>query len=271
MITPREAGFSFGGKHCEEYGCLWMPDEEMQIAPEYERSEYEMPGVRGTLLVEDGQSYDVLRAEPMEISGRLVFREEPKTHMEAMRRLRDVRTWLSGRKRLSWDAEPDVFYMAQIDEGMTYSYKDWFGGELEITWKIQPVAYSASPLIYAGQISYANVTTYDAWLPAGTPETGLPIMWRLKLMPSHIWQSCVLYNADGSAQPLPALVSTTAGLTVFSELPALSGDGSSRQVLRHPIDMIDHDGTPCVHLLIAPYSESPTGTVDWELFGRRRW
>ena len=46
MITPREAGFSFGGKHCEEYGCLWMPDEEIQIAPEYERSEYEMPGVR---------------------------------------------------------------------------------------------------------------------------------------------------------------------------------------------------------------------------------
>lgn len=269
MITPRESGFSFGGKRCEEFGCLWMPDDEMQVAPEYERNEYELPGVRGTLLVGEGESYDALKAETMEISGRLVFKDEPRTHMEAMRRLRAVRTWLSGRKRLIWDAEPDVYYMAQIDEAMTYTYKNWFGGELEITWKIMPVAYSTAPLIYTGQISYANVTTYEAWLPAGTPDTGLPIQWRLTLDPSSVWESCVLYNADGSTQPIA--ISRREAITVYSELPALSDDGTSTRVLRRPIELVDHEGVPCVHLAFTFYSESPTGTIDWEIWGRRRY
>lgn len=269
MITTRESGFTYDGKHCEEFGCLWMPDEEIQVAPEYERNEYELPGTAGTLLLDEGETWGALRTEAMEISGRLVFRDEPKTHLEAMRRLRAIRTWLSGRKRLTWDAEPDVYYMAQIDDEMVYSYKNWFGGELEITWRIQPVAYSTAPLIWSGEITYANVTSYEAWLPAGNPDTGLPIMWRLTLNPSSVWESCVLYDAAGDTQAIS--LSTRQAVTLYSELPRLSGDGTAAAVLRKPIELVDHEGVPCVHLGFTFYSESPTGTIGWELWGRRRW
>lgn len=105
-----ESGFSFNGKHCRDFGCMWNEDDGRVIVPETLRSEYEIAGRSGTVLL-PGETRRCFN-----YSGVLTMMQEPASEQEAQTRLRTLAAWLSaGRCKLAMDYEPSRYYWAQLD------------------------------------------------------------------------------------------------------------------------------------------------------------
>ena len=135
----RETGFSFGGEHCyAHYGLMYAEkDAGHQTWGAVRRNEYEIAGQSGTVLF-DGAEQGVLT-----FSGTLYPHDEPRTQADAQRIIRRAQKWLlSGRKKLIFDYEPEYYYLAQLSKASQWSLKNWFGGELGITFEAQPYAYA---------------------------------------------------------------------------------------------------------------------------------
>lgn len=142
----RETGFTFNGIHSRrDMGLLYAEKDGHRMAPTIDRNTYEISGVSGTLLL-DGE-----RWRPFTFEGTLYPAEERKTQTEAQRLLRAVVEWLTvpGRKRLAFDYEPDKFYLAEVDGELSWSLKNWFGGEIAVKFRAQPFAYSLVPDVVA--------------------------------------------------------------------------------------------------------------------------
>lgn len=135
-----ESGFTFGGRHCRrDMGCWWIEKDGHPISPEIQRNEYEIAGVSGTILME-GET-----RKELTFAGTLVMVNEPKTQTEAQAQLRTLLSWLDcGRQQLIFDYEPERYYLAQVDKSTTWSLKNWFGGELSVTFTAQPYAYAVA-------------------------------------------------------------------------------------------------------------------------------
>lgn len=135
-----ESGFTFNGRHCRrDMGCWWIEKDGHQISPEVQRNEYEIAGVSGSILM-DGAT-----RKGLTFSGTLVMAQEPETQTEAQEKLRALMAWLDcGRQRLIMDYEPGRYYLAQVDKSTTWSLKNWFGGELSVTFTAQPFAYAVA-------------------------------------------------------------------------------------------------------------------------------
>lgn len=136
----RESGFTFGGKHCYlDYGCLYAEKDGHPLTAQVKRNEYAISGQSGTVLL-PGDHRETLTFE-----GKLYPAAEAPTQMEAQARLREIARWLgSGRQRLIFDYEPQVYYMAQVDEETRWSLERWFGGELVVKFIAQPNAYNVT-------------------------------------------------------------------------------------------------------------------------------
>lgn len=132
-----ESGFSFNGKHCRDFGCMWNEDDGRVIVPETLRSEYEIAGRSGTVLL-PGETRRCFN-----YSGVLTMAQEPKNEQEAQKQLRTLAAWLSaGRCKLVMDYELGRYYWAQLDGRQTWTAKDWFAGQLKVKFLCQPWAYA---------------------------------------------------------------------------------------------------------------------------------
>ena len=132
-----ESGFSFNGKHCRDFGCMWNEDDGRVIVPETLRSEYEIAGRSGTVLL-PGETRRCFN-----YSGMLTMAQEPKNEQEAQKQLRTLAAWLSaGRCKLVMDYELGRYYWAQLDGRQTWTAKDWFAGQLKVKFLCQPWAYA---------------------------------------------------------------------------------------------------------------------------------
>lgn len=132
-----ESGFSFNGKHCRDFGCMWNEDDGRVIVPETLRGEYEIAGRSGTVLL-PGETRRCFN-----YSGVLTMMQEPASEQEAQTRLRTLAAWLSaGRCKLAMDYEPSRYYWAQLDGRQTWTAKEWFAGQLKVKFLCQPWAYA---------------------------------------------------------------------------------------------------------------------------------
>ena len=137
----RETGFAFNGIH--SYGQMGFYYSESGAAhtawPQVTRSEYEIAGRSGTVLMPGEQ------LKTLTFSGALYPRQEPKSQADAQRMIRRAQEWLlAGRCPLVFDYEPEVYYLAQLSRAAQWSLKNWFGGELSISFDAQPYAYAAA-------------------------------------------------------------------------------------------------------------------------------
>lgn len=159
-----ESGFSFNGKHCRDFGCMWSEDDGRVIVPETLRSEYEIAGRSGTALL-PGETRRCFN-----YSGVLTMMQEPASEQEAQTRLRALAAWLSaGRCKLVTDYEPSRYYWAQLDGRQTWTTKDWFAGQLKVKFLCQPWAYAVKETTQAITGLSSESITLNAVLITGQP------------------------------------------------------------------------------------------------------
>lgn len=137
-MNPSESGFTFAGKHClRDFGCVWGEKDGRKFAPPTSRNSYQIAGVSGTLLLPG------YTREATEYGGTLYLVREPRTMHEAAQRMREIAAWLcAGRDRLILDAEPERYYLAQVDDALQWSLAGWFGGQIAVNFVVQPYAYN---------------------------------------------------------------------------------------------------------------------------------
>ena len=143
----KETGFTFNGEHSyNNYGLIYSEkDAGHAIIPQIRRNEYQIAGQSGSVLFA-GEEYQV-----MSFSGTLYPHEEYETQADAQQLIRRVQAWLTaGRCPLIFDYEPTRYYMAQLSKQSAWSLKNWFGGEIGITFEAQPFAYDVMESEWTG-------------------------------------------------------------------------------------------------------------------------
>lgn len=159
-----ESGFSFNGKHCRDFGCMWNEDDGRVIVPETLRGEYEIAGRSGTVLL-PGETRRCFN-----YSGVLTMMQEPASEQEAQTRLRTLAAWLSaGRCKLAMDYEPSRYYWAQLDGRQTWTAKEWFAGQLKVKFLCQPWAYAVEETTQAVAGVSSESTILGINLATGQP------------------------------------------------------------------------------------------------------
>lgn len=173
-----ETGFTFNGKHSyRDMGCLWVEDGH-EIIPSFDYNELEIARRDGTMVLASGT-----RREKMKHSGTLYLLNEPRSQAEAQQMIRRISTWLGcGQQQLIYDYEPDKYYLAMIAGGSTWSIEHWFGGEIPVTFELQPLAYNtqetrvtASETKATLDIPFTMHTGVDAPLSISITNTGKAI------------------------------------------------------------------------------------------------
>ena len=161
----RETGFSFNGIHSrEDMGLQYVEKDGHPFLPETERNAYDIAGSSGSVLFE-GETL-----KPITFTGSLFPLRERANQAEAQALLRRVAAWLgAGRRRLIFDYEPEIYYMAEVDAGSKWSLKSWFGGEISLRFEAQPYAYSVTParaVLDTADTEDSAVLTLDTGFPA---------------------------------------------------------------------------------------------------------
>lgn len=160
----RETGFTFDGYHCmNDFGMMYSEGSGHPAIPNIRRNEYEIAGMSGTVLF-NGEV-----RQPLVFSGTLYPHRERKRQAENQVLLRQVQTWLTaGRKKLVFDYEPDKYYMAQLTKASQWSLKNWFGGELGISFQAEPFAYAVDETVWIREFTGTEATlTFNM-------QTGVP-------------------------------------------------------------------------------------------------
>ncbi len=137
-MNLNEINFSFGGLHClRDFGMIYVEKSGHPIRGKAVRNEYGIAGVSETVLL-PGET-----RKPMDFKGSLFFINDPPSQAEAQARLRRIAAWLgNGRQQLIFDYEPDVYYLAQVNDEQKWDYGDWIDGGLTIALTAQPYAYN---------------------------------------------------------------------------------------------------------------------------------
>ena len=136
----RETGFTFRGKHSyRDMGLIYAEKDGHPNTPKVRWNTYEAAGVDGTLIF-PGETRGT-----MSFDGTLYPVRERPTQAEAQQLLREVSAWLSGgRGQLIFDYEPDKYYVAELGKESKWSLKNWFGGEISVSFTAQPWARSVN-------------------------------------------------------------------------------------------------------------------------------
>lgn len=167
----RETGFTFLGRHSyDDMGLLYAEKDGHPNTPRVRWNTYEVAGADGTLLF-PGETRGTMAFE-----GTLYPVRERPTQAEAQQLLREVSAWLSGgRGQLIFDYEPDKYYLAELGKESKWSLKNWFGGEISVSFTAQPWARSVT----ADEVT-AAVTGTSASLRL-TAHTGAPCPIRIQV------------------------------------------------------------------------------------------
>lgn len=262
-MNPNEINFTFAGKHClRDFGCVWVERDGRPFAPAITRNSYEIAGTDGTALL-PGET----RSE-MEISGTLVLVQEPRNQHEAQQRMREIARWLmDGRKQLIYDYEPERYYLAQVDDELTWSLGGWFGGEIGVTFKMQPCAYN----LHADKASAR--TTGNAVKLGLTVRTQRPAP--LEVIIKNTGGAPITgaaITAQGKRAVFEAMsLAADQSLTVTMEPPigAVFSTGESALPFAHAFDHITLDrGAQTVDVALTYGSGTPGATVTASARGR---
>lgn len=216
----KETGFSFNGKHSrDDFGLIYAEREGHNIIPGIVRNEYEIAGISGTILL-PGET-----RKPLIFDGTLYPARERATQAEAQQLLRQVAAWLTaGRCPLIFDYEPDLFYLAELTDASKWSLRNWFGGELPITFTAQPFAYSTHITTVTKNATGSSVTlSLDV-------DTGQPAPLKLTVKNTGAAQiTGVQISANGDIPVMMSGMALTAGqtLTIDMEPPIGAMIGNS--------------------------------------------
>ena len=216
MVLLSETGFTFDGRHSRrDLGLIYAEKDGHIAIPEIKRNSYSIAGMSGTLLLA-GEAW-----QPFNLEGTLYPAIEPATQADAQDLLRSVSAWLTaGRKRLIFDYEPGIFYMAELSAASKWSLKNWFGGELQIRWTAQPFAYNVEE-----DTATLDVTSGGNKSLTLRAYTGVPAP--LKLTIKNTGSAPITRVSCGGITLEGMSISANQTLTIDSEPPAGAKIGSS--------------------------------------------
>lgn len=137
--------FSFRGRHCEEMGVAFIASQYPFI-PAQVIPTVTIPGRHGTLRY-PGRTY-----KPRYLKGTLYLLDTigdtgPISTAEMLQRMSAVAAWLCGRDgrgQLVLDAQPDRYYVAEIEQEALLKDDDWANGSAQIAFCCQPFAMAAT-------------------------------------------------------------------------------------------------------------------------------
>lgn len=216
-----ESGFTFGGKHSRRDMGVWYIEKDTHpVSADITRNEYTIAGASESVL------YPGETMKAMSFSGTLVLVTEPATQAEAQEKIRRIMAWLGGgRKKLIFDYEPGKYYLAQVDKAATWSLKNWFGGELSVTFTAQPYAYAVSAQTgettlagASGSVSIAVDTFYPAPLVLVIQNTGAAPITGVQILGGKVSLSGM--NLPSGSQ-----------MTISMETPISAQDGTGANLL----------------------------------------
>lgn len=150
------SGFSFRGVHSSKFG-IYTQDTDRIILPPRREERIVIPGRSGYYDGVAGNIYDE-RTETIHCafkcpSGRSV----PEI-------CREIAYWLSGIGRLTYDKEPDKYYMACISGGPPMAQHLKYG-EFDLTWSYN-LPFAFGPVITAPLVMGPNHLAYRGTVPA---------------------------------------------------------------------------------------------------------
>lgn len=157
------SGFTFRGKHSSEFG-IYTQDTGRTILPPRREGKVVIPGRSGYYDGTAGNVYDE-RDESIHCAFKC---PGGKTVPEMCR---EIAYWLSGTGRLTYDKEPDKYYMARVSGGPPMAQHLKYG-EFDLTWNYNPpfaFGRTVTQLIATGE----NLVSYQ-----GTAETPCIIVLR---------------------------------------------------------------------------------------------
>jgi len=175
-------GFTFAGRHNSELGTAFLVTKWPGSAP-MTINDVTISGRDGTIRY-PGQTFGT---KPFE--GNLYILDpdnELMSNTRMMERVREIVAWLQpgGQQQLVLDAEPDVFYMAEIVQSIDFVTTEWENGSTQLKFVLQPFAYA----LHDTSVQYtlaANVEqTKTLTLPGNRPA---PMKARVTAQAAITW------------------------------------------------------------------------------------
>ncbi len=199
-----ECNFTFDGRHClRDFDCFYIFGKSRPVSPDSQYRTFAISGADGDLIYGDNHTHEVVTHK-----GTLYLMHTPGSDAAAMRIYRQIGAWLkAGRRRLTWDYEPDKYLLAEIAAGTDYTESGWPDGGLEIEIRCQPVAYDLQEA--AASAAVADNTAHTLALPLYTGE------------PAPV---CCDITNTGMATITGVTVAVGGKQTVFSGLALATGE-----------------------------------------------
>lgn len=151
-----ECGFTFAGRHVSEFDAAFMVTKlPMAAAPDINKTS--IAGRNGSLRY-PGKTYGEKTLE-----GTLYLQDaddELISDTELLERISVISAWLQtdGREQLALDAQPERFYLAEVESEVTASTDKWENGACAVKFTLQPFAY------------HCQTSATKATLLAGVPQ-----------------------------------------------------------------------------------------------------
>lgn len=160
-----ECNFTFDGRHClRDFDCFYIFNKSRPVSPDSNFRTFEISGADGDLMYGDVRTHEVVTHK-----GTLYLMHTPGSDAAAMRIYRQIGAWLkAGRRRLTWDFEPDKYLLAEIAAGTDYTESGWPDGGLEIAMRCQPMAYDLQEAVVS--LAIADTAAHALALPLYTGE-----------------------------------------------------------------------------------------------------
>ena len=259
----KEIGLSFNGQHSyNDFGCWWIEDGGHPVSPASARPRYAIAGANGR-TIPVGPSV----SEAMELSGKLVMTTEPENQIQAQIRLREIQKWLAGSGKLIFDYEPDKYYMATVEDIVDWSLTNWFGGEIAVTFRLEPYAYALQRITASGNLASAS-SGYACTLSIEIPGIrDVPAAIELTASSGSFTDVSATW---GGLITLFSWTGSSSHLQLYSEWPGLSGDEAN-----YPIGGSNFWTQAPGQLLLQPGSNTVTITADKPgtvtVYARPRW
>ena len=151
MYDYKDLGFIFNGRHTfRDFGLIFIPNTPLNEGAS-ERNEYEVSGSETSVIFEGD------RRKPFKLSGNLYLADDLPGVSAAGELFRRVSAWLKvGRRELILDYDPGVYYLAQVDEGLSFTDKTWMEGGIPVTFICQPGARDRAICTTRGELSSSS-------------------------------------------------------------------------------------------------------------------
>ena len=156
MYDYKDLGFIFNGRHTfRDFGLIFIPDTPL-VGGASQRNEYEVSGSESSVIFEG----DVRK--PFKLSGALYLANDVTSVSEAGELFRRVSAWLkAGRRELILDYDPEVYYLAQVDDALSFTDKTWIEGGIPVTFTCQPAARDRAICTTRGSLSMLSGESED--------------------------------------------------------------------------------------------------------------